>query len=40
MAIQIKIQINIEIIALIYYGLIANSDQSFHYYKVFSRVVG
>ena len=39
-AIQSKIKINIEIKVQLYYGLTANSDQSFHYYKILSRVVG
>ena len=38
--IQSKMKLNIEIKALLYYGLIANSGQSFHYYKILSRVVG
>ena len=40
-AIQSKIKISIEIKALLYYGLIANSDQSFNYYNplILSRVV-
>ena len=38
-AIQSKIKISKEIKTLLFNGLIANSDQSFHYYKIFSRMV-
>ena len=38
-AIQSKIKISIGIRARLYSGLIANSDQSFHYYKILSEAV-
>ena len=37
---QSEIIISIESNALLYYGVIANSDQSFHYYRILSRMVG
>ena len=39
-AIKSKIKISIEIKVLLYNSLIANSEQSFHYYKILSIVVG
>ena len=38
-AIKSEIKVSIEIKALLYNGLIANSDQSIDYYKILSRVV-
>ena len=37
---QSEIIITMENNPLLYYGVIANSDQSFHYYRILSRVVG